>query len=76
MTKSDTYLLKLTAAIAIEGEVIPAGELVELTGREARNLLHRNKAVLATERDVAALAAAEEKAAPAKAKTKVKAEAD
>jgi hypothetical protein len=44
--------LKLTSAIAMDGEIYRAGSLVEVTDADARNLLHRGKAVLATADDI------------------------
>ena len=41
-----TYVLKLTSAIAIGGEVMKSGSLVEVSEIEAKNLLGRGKAVL------------------------------
>lgn len=46
-----SYVLKLTSAIAVDGEIIRAGSLVELSEPEAKNLLGRGKAVLATAAD-------------------------
>lgn len=43
---SKNYVLKLTSAIAVSGEVLKAGALVELSEAEAKNLLARGKAVL------------------------------
>lgn len=43
--------LKLTSCIAVGGELVRAGELVEVTDAEARDLLSRGKAVLATADD-------------------------
>ena len=43
-----TVFLKLTHAIVVAGEVIGAGKLIEVTEREARDLLNRGKAKLAT----------------------------
>lgn len=45
MSKS-LVTLQLTAAIAIAGNIVPAGQVVEVEDDLARNLLHRNKAVL------------------------------
>lgn len=45
------YVLKLTSAIVVDGEIIRAGNLVELSEAEAKNLLGRGKAVLATAAD-------------------------
>jgi len=44
-------ILKLTSAIVVAGQVIKPPALVEMTDSEARNLLHRGKAVVATEAD-------------------------
>jgi len=78
MSKESVFL-KLTSAIAIDGAVVRAGSLVEVTQTEAKNLLHRGKAVLATERDGAPVAGDDDGAddKPAdnrKAKAKAKAE--
>lgn len=43
---SGTYVLKLTSAIAVDGEVMKAGSLVEVSEIEAKNLLSRGKAEL------------------------------
>lgn len=43
--------LKLTSCIAVGGDIVRAGELVEVTDSEARDLLSRGKAVLATAAD-------------------------
>lgn len=43
---SKSIVLKLTSAIVIDGEVIKAGSLVEVSESEAKNLLHRGKAVI------------------------------
>ena len=48
---SKNYILKLTSAVAFGGVISKAGELVEVTEAEAKNLLHRGKAVLATAED-------------------------
>ena len=45
------YTLKLTSAIVVDGDIIRAGNLVELSEPEAKNLLSRGKAVLATADD-------------------------
>lgn len=49
---SATYVLKLTSAIAISGEVMKAGSLVEVSEHEAKNLLSRGKAVMHDEQPV------------------------
>lgn len=46
-----SYVLKLTSAVAIDGAIMRAGGLVEVSEAEAKNLLHRGKAVLATIED-------------------------
>lgn len=46
-----TYVLKLTSALAIGGAICRAGSLVEVSELEAKNFLHRGKAVLATAAD-------------------------
>jgi hypothetical protein len=48
---SDGIFLKLTGAIAVDGVICKAGSIVEVSEAEAKNLLHRGKAVLATEAD-------------------------
>lgn len=50
--QSKTFVLKLTSAIAMDGEIIKAGDLVEVTEKEAKNLLHRGKGVLAGEKEL------------------------
>lgn len=46
-----SYVLKLTSAIVVDGGIVKAGSLVELSTAEAKNLLSRGKAVLATAED-------------------------
>lgn len=46
-----SYVLKLTSAIVVDGEIVRAGSLVELAEHEAKNLLSRGKATLATAAD-------------------------
>lgn len=46
-----SYVLKLTSAIAVDGSIVKAGSLVELSEAEAKNLLSRGKAILATADD-------------------------
>ena len=46
-----SYVLKLTCALAIDGQIYKAGSLVEVSEAEAKNFLHRGKAVLATAED-------------------------
>lgn len=46
-----SYVLKLTSAIVVDGGIVKAGALVELSEAESKNLLSRGKAVLATAAD-------------------------
>lgn len=46
-----SYVLKLTSAVAVDGLILRAGSLVERPEAEAKNLLGRGKAVLATSDD-------------------------
>lgn len=46
-----THLLVLTAAVAIAGTICRAGEVVEVTDGEAKDLLFRGRAKLATADD-------------------------
>lgn len=46
-----SYVLKLAGAVAIDGQISRAGSLIEVSEMEAKNLLHRGKAVLATAED-------------------------
>lgn len=43
---SKSIVLKLTSAIVVDGEVMKADSLVEVSESEAKNLLHRGKAVI------------------------------
>lgn len=52
MNTPKTFFLKLTACLAIAGEVCKPGTIVELLEHEAKDLLNRGKADLATEEDV------------------------
>lgn len=47
-----TIWLKVTSAIVVGGDIAKPGELVEVTQTEAKNLLHRGKAELATAEDL------------------------
>lgn len=47
-----SVLIKLTSAIAIAGSIAKAGEVVEVTELEAKNLLARGKGVLNDEQPV------------------------
>ena len=51
MAEQDAVTLKVTSAFVIGGAIARAGELVEVTVTEAKSLLARGKAVLATEAD-------------------------
>lgn len=44
--------LKVVSAFAIDGEICRRGEIVEVSDHEAKDLLGRGKAVLATEDDL------------------------
>lgn len=46
-----SVFLVIVSAVAIDGNIATAGTLVEVTDAEARNLLHRGKARLATAED-------------------------
>lgn len=46
MSNSNTVILKLTHAIVIAGQVVGTGRLIEVTQQEAKDLLHRGKAVV------------------------------
>lgn len=48
----ESVVVKLTSAIAVEGQIVRAGELVELSHAEAVNLLHRGKCTIADESDI------------------------
>lgn len=48
---SKTYSLKLTGAIGLAGELKRAGAIVEVDEPTAKNLLHRGKAVPASNED-------------------------
>ncbi len=56
---SKTVMLKVTSAFLVGGELARSGEVVEVTTAEAKDLLHRGKAVLATAADEPKLAAQE-----------------
>lgn len=48
-----SVFLVITSAIVIDGAIAKAGSLVEVSDTEARNLLHRGKARVATDEDAA-----------------------
>lgn len=52
MSQTETITLKLTAAVVLDGGIRRAGALVEVSEPQARNLLDRGKAVLATDKTV------------------------
>lgn len=62
-----TVYLKLISAISIRGVIVNEGEIIEVDEENARSLLHREVAVLATHEDAPAEAApeVETEAAPA-----------
>lgn len=51
MARTETYTLKLTHAIVVDGEILRPGSLVDLAERDAKELLRRGKAVIAEEGD-------------------------
>lgn len=55
--KTETFVLKLTSAIVMDGEIVTKDNLVEVTEKEAKNLLARGKAVLADEKEAKAATA-------------------
>ncbi len=71
-TEEKNVFVKLTAAIAIGGAIHKAGTTVEVTEANAKNLLNRGKALIATEADnpVEAPVADEVSEAPAGKKKK------
>ncbi|WP_323119987.1 hypothetical protein [Burkholderia alba] len=52
MSTPKTFFLKLTHCLAIAGEICQPGEIVELLEHEAKDLLNRGKAELATPEEV------------------------
>jgi len=48
---SETILLKVTSALWIGGSIAKAGEIIEVSYTEAKDLLGRGKAVLADDAD-------------------------
>jgi hypothetical protein len=44
----EKVFLKLTSAIAVGGDILRAGHIIEMVEHEAKDLLRRGKAVLAT----------------------------
>lgn len=66
----DTFNLKITSAVVIDGEIATAGKIVfDVEENLAKNLLSRGKAVVATEADAPSAApepAAQIDAKPAK----------
>lgn len=63
MNKS--VVLKVTSAFLVGGQVAKAGELVEVTMAEAKDLLHRGKATLATSKPAVAIHFTDEVHVPA-----------
>lgn len=51
MADIDSVHLKVTSAFVVGGEIARKGEIVEVSVTEAKSLLARGKAVLATEAD-------------------------
>jgi hypothetical protein len=60
----EKVFLKLTSAIAVDGFILRAGHIVEMVEHEAKDLLRRGKAVLASLSDHPKAPAAEQPAAP------------
>jgi hypothetical protein len=48
---TESVFLKVTSAFLVGGEIARAGEIVEVSLTEAKDLLNRGKAVLANESD-------------------------
>lgn len=57
---SESVVLKVTSAFLVGGQVAKAGELVEVTKAEAKDLLHRGKATLAVSKPAVAIHFTEE----------------
>lgn len=88
----EKYFLKITSAVAINGEIVTAGNIVEVSEVLAKDLLRRGKAELATDdmdeapaeevkpltkaEKAAAAKAAKEAEEVAKAEAEAKAKAD
>jgi hypothetical protein len=51
----DSFVVQIASAIVMDGDIIKAGELIEVSRQEAESLLHRGKAVLADESMLAKL---------------------
>jgi hypothetical protein len=60
--QDQSVLLKVSSAFVLDGSVVTKGELVEVTNAEAKRLLARGKADLATDKDVKAAKAKSEAA--------------
>lgn len=52
---TESVVLKVTSAFLVGGQVAKAGELVEVTKAEAKDLLHRGKATLAVSKPAVAI---------------------
>ena len=50
----DYYILKTTTPIFVGGKTVPAGTLIEVSHDEMQNIKARNRAVDATESEIAA----------------------
>ncbi|MBF9235583.1 hypothetical protein [Microvirga alba] len=48
---SESIILKVTSAMIVGGQIAKPGEMIEVTHAEAKDMLHRGKAVLATATD-------------------------
>lgn len=48
MAKAETFKLKVTSAITLDGAIVAPGKVVNVDEKTAKNLLHRGKAELAS----------------------------
>ncbi len=62
---SDSVFLKVSSAFLVAGEIAKVGEIVEVSHGEAKDLLQRGKAVLATADDAPVVEVEEKAPAPA-----------
>lgn len=52
---AENVSLKISSAVIIGGKLVKAGEVIEVSGGDAKDLLHRGKAKLATSKPVVAI---------------------
>lgn len=50
MAKAEKFALKITSAITLDGAIVTAGKVIEVDEKTAKNLLHRGKAELASDK--------------------------